>query len=346
VWDSTTVADGPHTIAVLARDAAGNAAASSVTVNVLNAVPDTTPPGVTITSPADQSTASGSVTITATATDDTGVVGVQFQVDGAALGAEKLTSPYTATWNSTGVANGLHTLTAVARDAAGNRSQTSVTVDVLNVVAPPPLSPGPVAAYNFDEGSGTQVLDLSGSGNDGTIQRAVWTAAGHSGSALSFGSNTWVTIADAASLDLTNGMTLEAWVRSTSNNNARTIIYKERNTGFSYALFGSDSSSHPTASVRTNANFSANGPSPIPTKVWTHLAATYTGTRVRLFVDGVEVDNTLVGSPITTSAGVLRLGGNSIRGEYFRGLIDDVRIYNRALTQAEIQSDMNTALTP
>jgi concanavalin A-like lectin/glucanase superfamily protein len=49
-----------------------------------------------------------------------------------------------------------------------------------------------------------------------------------------------------------------------------------------------------------------------------------------------------VGSPITTSGGALRIGGNSIRGEYFRGLIDDVRIYNRALSAAEIQADMAT----
>jgi concanavalin A-like lectin/glucanase superfamily protein len=186
------------------------------------------------------------------------------------------------------------------------------------------------------------VLDLSGSGNDGTIQRAIWTAAGHSGSALSFGSNTWVTIADAASLDLTNGMTLEAWVRSTSNNNPRTIIYKERSTGFSYALFGSDSSSHPTTSVRTNANFSANGPSPIPTNVWTHLAATYDGTRVRLFVNGVEIDNNAGGLADHDERGSAPDRWQFDQGEYFRGLIDDVRIYNRALSAAEIQADMAT----
>jgi hypothetical protein len=341
-WDSTTAANGPHTLTAIARDAAGNVSSSSLVVNVLNAGPDTTPPSVVITSPADQSTVSGSVTIGATASDNTGVVGVQFQVDGSPLGAETLMAPYTAIWDTTIVANGAHILTAIARDAAGNRSQASVTVDVLNVVAPPPPPPGPVAAYNFDEGSGTQVLDASGSGNTGTIQRATWTAAGHSGSALSFGSQTWITIADNASLDLRTAMTLEAWVRPTSNNNPRTVIYKERNSGFSYALFGSDNSSHPTASVRTNADFSANGPNPIPTNTWTHLAATYDGTRIRLFLNGIEVDNTLVGSPITTSAGPLRIGGNSIRGEYFRGLIDDVRIYNRALSATEIKADMNT----
>jgi ABC-type phosphate transport system substrate-binding protein len=97
-----------------------------------------------------------------------------------------------------------------------------------------------------------------------------------------------------------------------------------------------------SASVRTNANFSANGSSPIPINVWTHLAATYDGTSLRLFVNGVEVDNTLLGSAITTSAGALRIGGNAINGQYFRGLIDDVRIYNRALSATEIQADMNT----
>jgi hypothetical protein len=339
-WDSTTVADGPHTLTAVARDAAGNVSQAAVTVTVLNVIPDTTPPSVTITAPGDQSTASGSITITASANDDTGVVGVQFQVDGNPIGAEKLTAPYTATWDSKSVGDGLHTLMAIARDAAGNQSQASVIVDVLNVQPPPLPVPGLVAAYNFNEGSGAQILDVSGSGNTGVAYRTTWSTAGRTGSALSFGGNAWVTIADDPTLDLRNGMTLEAWVRPTSTTGARAVIYKDRNFAFSYALLSSSSSSNPTVAVRTNVDYTANGPTSIPTYVWTHLAATYDGSRLRLFVNGVEVDSRQAASAIMTSSGALRIGGNS-REEYFRGLIDDVRIYNRALSAAEIRADMN-----
>src|SRR5262245_5382996 len=71
--------------------------------------------------------------------------------------------------------------------------------------------PSLVAAFGFNEGAGAAVADVSGAGNHGTISAATWTTSGRFGNALSFnGANSWVTVADAASLDLTTGMTLEA----------------------------------------------------------------------------------------------------------------------------------------
>src|SRR5215210_615779 len=73
---------------------------------------------------------------------------------------------------------------------------------------------GLVAAYSFDAGSGSTVADVSGQGNTGSISGATWTTTAKTGSALSFdGVNDLVSIADSAALDLTIGMTLEAWVR-------------------------------------------------------------------------------------------------------------------------------------
>jgi hypothetical protein len=67
---------------------------------------------------------------------------------------------------------------------------------------------GPVAAYSFDAGSGTTLSDVSGNANTGTISGPIWTS-GRNGGALNFdGVNDWVTVADSASLDLTNAMTL------------------------------------------------------------------------------------------------------------------------------------------
>ena len=99
--------------------------------------PDSTPPTVSITSPASGATVSGSISVTATASDNRGVSGVQFQLDGANRGAEDTTAPYSMPWDTTTAPNGTHTLTAIARDAAGNSTTSEpVTVTVSNAPAP------------------------------------------------------------------------------------------------------------------------------------------------------------------------------------------------------------------
>src|SRR3989441_808225 len=103
--------------------------------NISAPAPDTTPPTVSITAPAAGATVAGTVTVSASATDNVGVVGVQFQLDGANLGAEVTSAPYPLSWNTATASNGLHTLTAVARDAAGNTA-TAVAISVTVVSAP------------------------------------------------------------------------------------------------------------------------------------------------------------------------------------------------------------------
>ena len=95
---------------------------------------DTTPPTVSITVPtAGASVAGPLVTVTATASDNVGVAGVQFKVDGTNVGAEDTSSPYSIAWNSTTVTDGSHAITALARDAAGNTTtSTAVNVTVSN----------------------------------------------------------------------------------------------------------------------------------------------------------------------------------------------------------------------
>ena len=139
-WDTTTANNGTHTLTAVARDALGlRYTSNAVTVTVSNAPPpDTTPPTVSITSPAPGARVSGTITVAADASDNVGVAGVQFLVDNAALGTEDTTAPYSVSWDTTGVANGSRTLTAVARDAAGNRTTSApVTVTVSNAAPPP-----------------------------------------------------------------------------------------------------------------------------------------------------------------------------------------------------------------
>jgi chitodextrinase len=86
------------------------------------------------------------------------------------------------------------------------------------------------------------------------------------------------------------------------------------------------------------------GPTALTANTWAHLAATYDRATMRLYVNGVQVASRAQTGAIATSTNPLQIGGDSIYGQYFAGRIDEVRIYNRALSAAEIQSDMNTAL--
>ena len=99
---------------------------------------DTTAPTVTITAPATGATVSGTVTVSATASDNVGVTGVQFKIGGTNVGAEDQVSPYAVAWNTTTLPNGTHTLSAIAKDAAGNTKTAQITVTVSNSATPPP----------------------------------------------------------------------------------------------------------------------------------------------------------------------------------------------------------------
>src|SRR4030067_2841128 len=80
------------------------------------------------------------------------------------------------------------------------------------------------------------------------------------------------------------------------------------------------------------------GTTSLPLNTWTHLAATYDGGTMRLYVDGVEVASRAQTGLIQTSTNPLQIGGDSIYGQYFQGMIDEIRVYNVALTAAHIQA--------
>ena len=108
---------------------------------------DTTSPTVALTAPANNATITGTTPITATATDNVGVVGVQFTLDGAPLGPEDTSAPFATTWATAGLANGPHQLAAIARDAAGNTATAAtVTVTVTNADTTAPTAPGNLTA--------------------------------------------------------------------------------------------------------------------------------------------------------------------------------------------------------
>ena len=230
--------------------------------------------------------------------------------------------------------------------AAGTSVAPGTAVD-LGVSSGPAVNPGLdsslVAAYAFNEQSGLVAADASGYGHLGQVSGAAWDPNGRYGGALAFdGIDDWVTIADTDALDLTGGFTLSAWVNPTVLSGWRTVIQKERPNGLAYALEAHDNTPRPAAYVNTTAgDVAASGTSALPLDTWTHLATTFDGATLRLYVNGIEVGSTAVGSSIVTSTDPLRIGGNAVwNDEFFEGLIDEVRIHSTALTAADLQSAM------
>jgi len=141
--------NGTHTLTAVARDVAGNLTTSAgISVTVFNV--DTVPPTVSITSPPSGGTVGGVVSVTASATDNQGVVGVQFLVDGVSYGAEVTSPPYTIAWDVSALSNNsTHTIAARARDGSGNQATSAAnTVTISN---PVPGAPAIDALVSTDQ---------------------------------------------------------------------------------------------------------------------------------------------------------------------------------------------------
>ena len=218
-------------------------------------------------------------------------------------------------------------------------------------------SAGPVAAWSFDDGSGTVARDSSPNGNTGTLLNGpTWTTGRHGGALLFDGVDDRVIVSDSNSLDLTSKATLSAWVYPTAPPTSyRTILQK--GTVFeeevsAYYLFASGISrtggvgNYPYGGGSPNGQCCASvaGPSVLQANTWTHVAVTYNGSRLRFYVNGVLVAIRSAFGPFEPNVNPLWIGGNEVYGSAFKGKLDDIRIYNRVLTQTEIQQEMGTGL--
>ena len=250
----------------------------------------------------------------------------------------------TVTPSITGLAAGTYTadVTVTAAGATGSPKTVAVTFTVS------PVQSNLVGAWGFDETSGTTATDASGQSNNGTVSGATRNTGGRFGGALSFdGVNDWVTVADSNSLDLTTGMTFEAWVRPTAIGSSwRTVLLKEQPGDLIYALYAGDGTGRAASHIFTTTDRGVSGTTATPLNAWTHLATTYDGANQRLYVNGVQAASRAVTGAVRVSTGALRIGGNNVwTDEWFAGLIDEMRVYNRALTAAEIQADMTRPVT-
>jgi len=199
---------------------------------------------------------------------------------------------------------------------------------------------GLVAAYGFEETTGTQAQDASGKANHGALTNVTRSSSRKFGRALSFnGTNSLVTVSDSNSLDLTSAMTLSAWVYPTSwASGWKNLIMKERSGGLAYTLNANSDAGQPNSTVRigsTDRQLTAG--SHLCSNTWTDLAATYDGSRQRLFVNRTQVGSQSQAGSLQVSTNPLRIGGSTVwSSQYFQGLIDRVCIYNRPPSKMEV----------
>ncbi|MGH2570493.1 MAG: endo-beta-N-acetylglucosaminidase, partial [bacterium] len=241
---------------------------------------------------------------------------------------------------------------AVADDLGGVALDTTFA----NVVTTAPSLDANVAWYPFDEGEGSVAADSSGNGNDGAIFGATWTA-GQLGAALDFdGVDDWVLVADYPKPEST--ITVSAWVRADSRPPWASIAknWATQKGSFHLGLFSGDGdlqvtvgeADEGTVDVREGAE------SPLPLGSWQHVALVADGAEVRLYRDGHEVgaapyDGTLKTTRPGIGIGVkLNNAGNAPNANtpaHWDGRIDDVRIWDRALCQTEIEALLSAVPT-
>ncbi len=199
---------------------------------------DTTSPVVSVTNPVAGTTVSGSsVTLSADATDDVAVVGVQFKINGSNLGTEDVSSPYSFIWDSTLVANGSHTITTVARDAAGNSAtSTAVVVNVNNTVSQTTVAM-PIISPSGGTFSSTQSISLTTSTPGATIY---YTTNGSTPTAAS--------MQYASPFSVSSTTTVKAIAIKTGmiNSNISTVTFTRSSTSTGGSSGGGGTTSPPT----------------------------------------------------------------------------------------------------
>ena len=361
-WNSTAVTNGTYTVQARAVDGAGNQTTStSVTLIVANAV-DTTPPSVTLAAPTAGSIVSNSVILSATATDNTGgsgVANVTFLVDGAAVGSSS-SAPYSISWNSLTVTNATHLIQARAQDVAGNQATSSgVTVTVQNAALV--LTSGLIGYWPFDDASGTTASDSSGYKNTGTLTGDAAWGTGYLRSCLALdGQSGYVRVPSTANLEqVSNAVTLCAWVKFGTNiaytagdmqDVARKVI-SESNNSSPYSAYdlvvqdfggGTFKARMGVSRAADSARGTTDWGSTHTYGLWYYLVGVYDGSTVQLYVNGtLESSVSFTGTLLQTSQ-PLCIGRFGTVGEALNGLVDDFRLYNRALSATEIQNLYNS----
>ncbi len=218
------------------------------------------------------------------------------------------------------------------------------SVMMKSTTPPGPVLPAAYATYNFNENTGTTAADSSGNGRNLTVVSATW-ATGHTGSALS---NTAATTGATSTMPVPSAaITLAAWVKP--------LQLPPNEANFAFGFFNGSSTRVAFFTQRNdfgdpnvlqfnlhNGGLAAVMGTALTVGVWTHIAATYSGTAVKVYQDGVVTGTGTVNGALSSSSDFYVAGGNGLNTQV---VVDDLRVFDVALTDAEVIIAMNTPVS-
>ncbi len=174
--------------------------------------------------------------------------------------------------------------------------------------------------------------------------------AGKYGNGLSFdGANDNLTVANSSSLDISgNSMTMSMWINPGSVSGDSVVLGKFWNAGMTspYYQYGLElSNGRPQYFVGTTVGLAGAGmDTSLALNQWSHLAIVFNGSQALFYVNGALVSSKPLPASLTARGRLMRVGADADPWQFYRGLLDNVRIYNRTLTASEVQTDMNAGL--
>jgi chitodextrinase len=339
---------------VRAIDAAGNlgpysSTATATTPAATDAQPPSAPTGLSASA-----VSSARIDLSwSAATDNVAVTGYRVercQGAGCSTFAE-ISQPSGTTFSDTGRSPSTsYSYRVRAMDAAGNLGPYSSTATATT----PAATGGLLAAYAFNEASGSSAGDASGGGLTGTLTNGAGWGVGRNSGGLSLdGSNDYVELGNPAALQLTGSMTVSAWVNPTAfPRDDAAIVSKRTSSKIGYQLDTTVDRGTRTVGFKltssTGGTMFRYGATTLQAGTWYFVTGVYDAatSQMHVYVNGQLDDGVLLGtvtaSQQNSTANVnigRRPGSNNFN---FNGRIDDVRIYNRALTAADVLADMNT----
>lgn len=219
-----------------------------------------------------------------------------------------------------------------------NRALSSADISTLYNFAP-----GPQIYLKLDENTGISANDSSGNGNTGTFNgNTAWAIGKYGAGAILDGSGDYISSSYSSINPSANNLTVEGWFKTTTPSTLQSIIQQKDGGGTGRTWLGF---SDATCSVGKFYSFIGGSCTTSTTSVtantWYHLATTYDGTTVKLYMNGV-LDGSAAKTAEANSAGQLVFGINkALSGAALSGQMDEVKVYNYARTQGQVVEDMN-----
>jgi hypothetical protein len=221
----------------------------------------------------------------------------------------------------------------ITATGSGNSASTTIALTITTATGSG-TSSGLAARWKMDEGSGTSTADASGNGNTGTLNNAAW-ATGSSGTSIALsGSNSYVAVKESSSIEMSKQLTVAFWMYASTNTSVDPRVIAKL---YSWDVKLNTSSLHPQFS--SGGKYAMMNTS-LPLYTWQHVVFTFSSGVLKGYVNGVPVAfsaNTFTGTEtIPLQMYGLLIGTDPSKTASFKGNMDDVRLYNQALSAADV----------